>query len=151
MANHTNPFKPGSGLQPPYLAGRDRELERFSQMLRHVQDGQVRNLMVQGLRGVGKTVLLKKFMEICIGNRFLPVTQLQFSSKHSDPEEFIRVLQYELNSAISNVSKVGKAKQRLQDTVRQMKPQRLRSQGLDGNSHMIRPAASHWRIRSLSI
>ena len=59
MSNHANPFRPGSGLQPPYLAGRDEELTRFPQMLQEIQEGQVRNLMVQGLRGVGKTVLLR--------------------------------------------------------------------------------------------
>ncbi len=113
MPSHVNPFRPGSGLLPPYLAGRDRELARFSQMLQRMQEGQVHNLMVQGLRGVGKTVLLKEFVKICTDNKFLPVTQLQFSSKHSDPAEFTRALQYDLDSAMGNISRVEKTKQKL--------------------------------------
>ena len=42
MPSHANPFRPGSGLQPPYLAGRDGELARFSQMLQQVREGQAR-------------------------------------------------------------------------------------------------------------
>lgn len=125
MSNHANPFRPGSGLQPPYLAGRDEDLTRFSQMLQQIQEGQVHNLMVQGLRGVGKTVLLKEFVKICTDNRFLPVTRLQFSSKHSDPAEFTRALQHDLDSAMGNLSRVEKTKQKLQDAARQMRPQKI--------------------------
>lgn len=130
MTSHVNPFRPGSGLQPPYLAGRDRELTRFSQMLQQMQGGQVCNLMVQGLRGVGKTVLLKEFVKICTDNKFLPVTRLQFSSKHSDPEEFTRVLQHDLDSAMGILSRVEKTKQKLQDAARQMRPQKIDVMGV---------------------
>ena len=129
MTNHANPFRPGSGLQPPYLAGRDAEVARFSQMLRQVHAGQVRNLLVQGLRGTGKTVLLKEFTKMCTDNKFLPVTRLQFSSKHSDPAEFTRALQHDLDSAMGNLSKVEKTKQKLQDTVQQTGPQKIDAMG----------------------
>ncbi len=130
MSRHVNPFRPGSGLQPPYLAGRDVELERFSQMLQQMQEGQVRNLMVQGLRGVGKTVLLKEFVKICTDNKLLPVTRLQFSSKHSDPAEFTRALQHDLNNAMGSLSRVEKTKQKLQDAARQIKPQKIDVMGV---------------------
>lgn len=130
MSSHANPFRPGSGLQPPYLAGRDGELARFSQMLLQVQEGQVRNLMVQGLRGVGKTVLLKEFVKICADNKFLPVTRLQFSSKHSDPAEFTRALQHDLDNTMGSLSRVEKTKQKLQDAARQMKPQKIDVMGV---------------------
>ena len=130
MSNHANPFRPGSGLQPPYLAGRDEELTRFPQMLQEIQEGQVRNLMVQGLRGVGKTVLLKEFVNMCADSKFLPVTRLQFSSKHSDPAEFTRALQHDLDSAMGNLSRVEKTKQKLQDAARQMRPQKIDVMGV---------------------
>ena len=130
MSRHANPFRPGSGLQPPYLAGRDGELARFSQMLQQMQEGQVSNLMVQGLRGVGKTVLLKEFVKICADSKFLPVTRLQFSSKHSDPAEFTRALQHDLDSAMGVLSRVEKTKQKLQDAARQMRPQKIDVMGV---------------------
>jgi len=51
-----NPFRPGAGHDPPYLAGRDTEIAEFAQFLR--QDRILDNVILTGLRGVGKTVLL---------------------------------------------------------------------------------------------
>jgi hypothetical protein len=44
---------------PPHLAGREREYEEFDRLL--LQDTIVENLVLTGLRGVGKTVLLDTF------------------------------------------------------------------------------------------
>ena len=52
-----NPFRPGAGHQPPYLAGRRSEKEEFSRLL--AQDIILENMVLTGLRGVGKTVLLE--------------------------------------------------------------------------------------------
>ena len=54
-----NPFAPGAGQRPPELAGRDRELTAFGVVLERVARGRPeRSLVLTGLRGVGKTVLL---------------------------------------------------------------------------------------------
>ena len=54
-----NPYAPGAGQRPPELAGRDRELQAFEVVLERVARGRPeRSLMLTGLRGVGKTVLL---------------------------------------------------------------------------------------------
>jgi len=54
-----NPYAPGAGQRPPELAGRDRELEVFEVVLERVARGRPeRSLLLTGLRGVGKTVLL---------------------------------------------------------------------------------------------
>nr|BFE64367.1 ATP-binding protein [Dactylosporangium thailandense] len=54
-----NPYAPGAGQRPPELAGRDRELHAFDIVLERVARGRPeRSLMLTGLRGVGKTVLL---------------------------------------------------------------------------------------------
>src|SRR5687768_16772279 len=54
-----NPYAPGAGQRPPELAGRDRELEAFDVVLERVARGRPeRSLVLTGLRGVGKTVLL---------------------------------------------------------------------------------------------
>jgi len=54
-----NPYRPGAGHMPPYLAGREREYEEFERLLQ--QDEILENLVLTGLRGVGKTVLLETF------------------------------------------------------------------------------------------
>lgn len=59
-----NPFKPGAGHAPPYLAGRDPETTEFRKLLS--QTTILENLVLTGLRGVGKTVLLDSFKPIAI-------------------------------------------------------------------------------------
>ncbi|MEV0676840.1 ATP-binding protein [Actinosynnema sp. NPDC050436] len=54
-----NPFAPGAGQRPPELAGRGKELGAFDVVLERVARGRPeRSLVLTGLRGVGKTVLL---------------------------------------------------------------------------------------------
>ena len=52
-----NPFRPGAGHPPPYLAGRETEVYEFERLLG--QPVILTNLVLTGLRGVGKTVLLE--------------------------------------------------------------------------------------------
>ncbi len=54
-----NPYAPGAGQRPPELAGRDEQLAAFDVVLqRVVRSRPERSLVLTGLRGVGKTVLL---------------------------------------------------------------------------------------------
>ena len=54
-----NPYAPGAGQRPPELAGRDRELSQFEVTLERVAAARPeRSMVLSGLRGVGKTVLL---------------------------------------------------------------------------------------------
>ncbi|MET8427266.1 ATP-binding protein [Nocardia sp. NPDC004860] len=56
-----NPYAPGAGQRPPELAGRDRQLDAFDIVLERVARGRPeRSVMLTGLRGVGKTVLLNQ-------------------------------------------------------------------------------------------
>ena len=52
-----NPFKPGAGHSPPYLAGRETEVAEFIECLR--QDTIINHVVLTGLRGTGKTVLME--------------------------------------------------------------------------------------------
>jgi hypothetical protein len=62
-----NPYAPGAGQRPPELAGRDRELEQFSVVLERVAAGRPdRSLVLSGLRGVGKTVLLNALRSLAV-------------------------------------------------------------------------------------
>lgn len=63
-----NPYAPGAGQRPPELAGRDRELSQFDIVLERVAAGRPeRSLVLTGLRGVGKTVLLGAMRSAAIG------------------------------------------------------------------------------------
>lgn len=57
-----NPYSPGAGLRPPELAGREEEISRFGVVLARMEQGlNDRGIMLAGVRGVGKTVLLNEF------------------------------------------------------------------------------------------
>lgn len=54
-----NPYAPGAGQRPPELAGRDEQLNAFDVVLERIARGRPeRSIVLTGLRGVGKTVLL---------------------------------------------------------------------------------------------
>ena len=64
-----NPFRPGAGHTPPYLAGRKEERTEFLKLLK--QDIVLSNLVLTGLRGVGKTVLLDTFKPLAVREGWL--------------------------------------------------------------------------------
>ena len=62
-----NPYAPGAGQRPPELAGRDTELAQFEVVLERVAKGKPeRSMVLTGLRGVGKTVLLNAFRSMAM-------------------------------------------------------------------------------------
>ena len=59
MDPRRNPYAPGAGTPPPELAGRDEVIERAAIALDRIRAGRsARSIILHGLRGVGKTVLL---------------------------------------------------------------------------------------------
>jgi len=61
MDPRDNPYAPGAGSPPPELAGRDEIIERAAVALDRIRAKRAsRSLILYGLRGVGKTVLLNK-------------------------------------------------------------------------------------------
>lgn len=73
-----NPFNPGSGVRPPELVGRDGEIDAFDLLVARSKSNTVgdRGMVLSGLRGVGKTVLLNVFAEHARRNDWL-VIQLE--------------------------------------------------------------------------
>jgi len=62
-----NPYAPGAGQRPPELAGRDREISQFEVVLERVARARPeRSMVLTGLRGVGKTVLLNTFRSMAL-------------------------------------------------------------------------------------
>lgn len=60
----SNPFAPGAGTPPPELAGRDELRETIRVAIERVRRGlPARSMMLVGLRGVGKTVLLDRMRD----------------------------------------------------------------------------------------
>lgn len=57
-----NPYTPDAGARPPLLAGRDAELAQLRSIIAQLTAGGTeQHVLITGLRGVGKTVLLNEF------------------------------------------------------------------------------------------
>src|SRR5258708_21624711 len=86
-----NPFRPGAGHMPPYLAGRQKEKEEFLRLLK--QEVVLENMVLTGLRGVGKTVLLDTLKPLAIQQGWLWVgTDLSESTSISENRVALRLI-----------------------------------------------------------
>jgi hypothetical protein len=86
-----NPFRPGAGHMPPFLAGRQKETEEYLRLL--VQEIVMENLVLTGLRGVGKTVLLDTFKPLATQQSWAWVgTDLSESASISEERIAIRLM-----------------------------------------------------------
>lgn len=60
-----NPYRPGAGVKPQYLAGRDEDIENVTNMFTALTlNIPTQSVIFSGLRGVGKTVLINRLQEI---------------------------------------------------------------------------------------
>lgn len=74
MDPRRNPYAPGAGTPPPELAGRDEIIERAAIALDRIRAGRAaRSLILYGLRGVGKTVLLQRIRQTAELEGFVPL------------------------------------------------------------------------------
>lgn len=64
-----NPFRPGAGTKPLYLAGRSLEQKEFVKSLS--EHNLTQNILITGLRGVGKTVLLESLRPLAAQHGWL--------------------------------------------------------------------------------
>ena len=84
-----NPFSPGAGNPPPELVGRDDLLKEAAIALGRIKRGRYeQSLMLVGLRGVGKTVLLNRIKDIAEAEKYC-VVMIEISEDRSLPELLI--------------------------------------------------------------
>ncbi len=70
MDPRTNPYAPGAGTPPPEMAGRDSLIESAAVALDRIGNGlSALSLVMYGLRGVGKTVLLIQLRSLILNKR----------------------------------------------------------------------------------
>ncbi len=96
-----NPYRPGAGHTPPHLAGRTGEIDYFLRLLR--QGFASENILITGLRGVGKTVLLDQMRSIAQQEGWLWIgNDLSKSSSLSEDRLALRIIT-DLSEAFSRV------------------------------------------------
>jgi hypothetical protein len=80
-----NPYAPGAGARPPALTGRDDEIQAYELLIDRLKDGAAgQSMIITGLGGVGKTVLLNTFEDITVDSNWIAV-QREFDEQMSLP------------------------------------------------------------------
>jgi hypothetical protein len=92
-----NPYAPGAGTRPPALTGRDQEIQAYEILIDRLKNGVAgQSMIITGLRGVGKTVLLNTFEDITIDRDWIAV-QREFDERTSLPAVVARSARRILN------------------------------------------------------
>lgn len=124
MNPRTNPYAPGAGTQPPELTGREALIEKASIALDRSRNGlSARGILMVGLRGVGKTVLLTRIAQDAETQGFAVVT-IETPEKRSLPSILVPALRsalLKLDKTAATNSLVKKAMRALASFVEAMK------------------------------
>ncbi|MDP2181831.1 MAG: ATP-binding protein [Actinomycetota bacterium] len=117
MDPRRNPYTPNAGARPPALVGRDEQLEAFDILLHRLELGRPQqSMIVTGLRGVGKTVLLGAFRDKAMERRWLTVEAEV--SKNSD---FADRMSRHVRRALLGISPAEKWKERARSAAEALK------------------------------
>ncbi|MEV2221489.1 ATP-binding protein [Nocardia vinacea] len=118
-----NPYAPGAGQRPPELAGRDKQLEAFDIVLERIARGRPeRSVMLTGLRGVGKTVLLNQ-LRSAAGSRGWGTGKIEARPD----QELRRPLSSALHMAVRAIAMAHRNQERVDDFLGILKAFALRS------------------------
>jgi len=102
MDSISNPYTPNAGAAPEIVVGRDDQIETFQVLLKRLERGRTeQSMIITGLRGVGKTVLLGRFGDLARQSRW-EVVEIE-ASKHDDAH-FRQTMFSQLRSALLRLS-----------------------------------------------
>lgn len=97
-----NPYTPNAGAQPTTLVGRNPQLDSFDLLLGRLKRGRTeQSMIIKGLRGVGKTVLLGKFREKALATNWVV---LEMEVQKHDDTEFRRTIAGKARTALLELS-----------------------------------------------
>lgn len=102
----TNPYTPNAGAEPQTVVGRDDQLQSFDLLLQRLARGKTeQSMIITGLRGVGKTVLLGQFRTLALRSAWVVV---EFEVSKHDDTQFRRDLASRLRTALLQLSPKAK-------------------------------------------
>jgi len=125
----TSPFTPGNGVEPRYLAGREKYLNEFTRSLKAFEEGLPQNAVIYGLRGTGKTVLARHYKILADADNWA-VIEREFNEKFSDETLFGNSLAADIASKAAEVSVKKKIEETGQMLFDALKPETLTIYGI---------------------
>jgi hypothetical protein len=105
----SSPYRPGNGIDPPYLGDRGEQIEAVRGYLKDPKHP--RNILITGLRGVGKTVLLNHLQAEADEAGWLVIDR-EFSETDVEPLPFANAVLTDVNRALRRLSLSARLKDR---------------------------------------
>ncbi len=118
-----NPFRPGNGVPPPYLAGRDEVLDSFEDWLLEAPPLHA-NWALTGLRGTGKTVLLGEFAARAERGGWLTLHR-ELGDRHRDDHRFAEAVVEDCEALIGRADAIAAVGQAIERGARWLRPKRI--------------------------
>ena len=104
-----NPFSPGAGSPPPELIGRSEVLEDARVLIGRLKAGRsVQSLLLNGLRGVGKTVVLNEIRDMSRKQGILPI-KIEINEDETLAEQLVPLLK----DTFFDLDRLAKAKDKI--------------------------------------
>ncbi|MBO1739726.1 ATP-binding protein [Leifsonia sp. TF02-11] len=98
MDSLLNPYTPNAGASPGIIVGREEQTMSFTRLLGRLARGRTdQSMIITGLRGVGKTVLLNEFIDIARRERW---EVIDFEASKHDDGQFRRTMFSQLRAAL---------------------------------------------------
>jgi hypothetical protein len=117
-----NPFRPGNGVAPPFLAGRDPLLNEFEGFV--TEQPLHPNWTLTGLRGTGKTVLLAEFAARAERASWITLHR-EVGERHRDDGRLADAIEEDVDALRRRLSHLAVVGQTLEEGVRYLRPRRL--------------------------
>ena len=117
-----NPFRPGNGVTPPYLAGREALLDAYESFISEAPLHA--NWAMTGLRGTGKTVLLGEFAARAEQVGWLTL-QRELGDRHRDDAWLAEAIDEDCDALARRLSMLAGVGQAIEGGVRQLRPRRI--------------------------
>jgi predicted AAA+ superfamily ATPase len=118
-----NPYTPNARARPLAIVGRDEQIQRFQLLLKRLTKARTeQSVIITGLRGVGKTVLLGSFRDTALDQGWMIIEE--GVSKHDDAD-FRRNSAARLRIALFELSPKSRWNERIKRAASVLKPSSL--------------------------
>ena len=108
-----NPYTPNAGARPQELAGRGAELDQFRVLVGRLKRGTTeQSMIVRGLRGVGKTVLLNAFENQAESDGFLT-----YYHEVTPDSDLVTEIARDAQSALARLDLGTRARQKIREAL----------------------------------
>jgi hypothetical protein len=118
-----NPFRPGNGVPPPYLAGRAQVVDAFEDWLIEMPPLHA-NWTLTGLRGTGKTVLLGEFAARAERAGWLTLHR-ELGDRHRDDVRFAEAIVEDCEALIGRADAIAAVGHAIERGARWLRPKRI--------------------------